>query len=195
MAYIYYSYEEFGRGYIGFRDRSPENDEHYMGSFSDSSFKPTNKIVLATFAEAHEALAAEVELHAFFKVAENPHFANRARQTSTGFSTAGWAMPQEVKDKIGDAQRGKEVSEETRRLMSENNYSRTEEAKARKRGDGNPMRRPEVAEKCKGNKSRTGMTNTPESNAKRSAALKGRKKSPETRERMRQAALRRKKRA
>jgi hypothetical protein len=56
-----------------------------MGSFTDKSFKPTKKIIIQEFDTAEDALAGEIELHRFFNVAINPHFANRANQTSTGF--------------------------------------------------------------------------------------------------------------
>ena len=84
--YVYYSYEEWGRGYIGKRtSKVPPEQDPYMGSFSDSTFNPTNKIVLAEFDCAEKALAAEVALHIFYKVDINPHFANKARQTSEKF--------------------------------------------------------------------------------------------------------------
>jgi hypothetical protein len=56
-----------------------------MGSFSDKTFKPTEKIVLAEFGSAEKALAAEIALHHFYEVDTNPHFANKARQTSDKF--------------------------------------------------------------------------------------------------------------
>ena len=50
--YVYYSYEEFGRGYIGCRTCNclPEEDD-YLGSYHDETFSPTNKIVLETNAK------------------------------------------------------------------------------------------------------------------------------------------------
>ena len=88
--YVYYSYEQWGRGYIGRRSSEvhPSVDP-YMGSFRDKTFAPTEKIVLAEFDSAKEAIQCEINLHAFFAVDNNPHFANRSRQTSTGFSYAG----------------------------------------------------------------------------------------------------------
>ena len=84
--YVYYSYEEFGRGYIGCRTCNclPEDDD-YLGSYHDETFSPTNKIVLETFSTREEALQAEIDLHEFYKVDKNPHFANKARQKTTGF--------------------------------------------------------------------------------------------------------------
>ena len=82
--YTYYSYEEFGRGYIGKRSCkcSPEEDVRYFGSYKDKTFKPTQKIILETYDTATEAITDEVKLHDFYDVANNSHFANRAKQTS-----------------------------------------------------------------------------------------------------------------
>ena len=85
--YVYYSYEEWGRGYIGRRksDCYPDEDVEYLGSFSDASFFPTQKIILGIFNSIEEASEAEVLLHEFFEVDRNPHFANIAKQTSKKF--------------------------------------------------------------------------------------------------------------
>lgn len=64
---------------------SPEEDVTYFGSFRDKTFSPTEKIVLATFASREEASEAEVLLHEFFEVHRNPHFANKAKQSSKKF--------------------------------------------------------------------------------------------------------------
>ena len=85
--YTYYSYEEFGRGYIGKRSChcNPEEDVTYFGSYRDKTFKPTQKIILETYDTAEEAIDDEIKMQRFFKVVENPHFANQVYQTSTGF--------------------------------------------------------------------------------------------------------------
>jgi hypothetical protein len=57
-----------------------------MGSYRDKTFNPTEKIILCEVETYEEACAMEVELHAFFEVDINPHFANIARQTSAGFN-------------------------------------------------------------------------------------------------------------
>ena len=74
--YVYYSYEEYGKGYIGKRECEclPEEDIHYFGSFHDKSFYPTQKIILETFNGVEEALEAEIILHDFYEVDKNPHF-------------------------------------------------------------------------------------------------------------------------
>ncbi len=87
--YTYYSYEEWGRGYFGSRTCRclPKEDVKYFGSFGDKTFKPTQKIILKDdYATREEAILDEVILHDYFEVDKNPHFANRAKQTCTGFS-------------------------------------------------------------------------------------------------------------
>jgi general stress protein YciG len=86
--YTYYSYEEWGRGYFGVRtcECLPEEDVEYFGSFSDKSFRPTQKIILKSdYTTRVEANADEIILHDYYDVGNNPHFANRAKATSTGF--------------------------------------------------------------------------------------------------------------
>lgn len=85
--YVYYSYEEYGRGYIGKRECKclPEEDVSYFGSFHDKNFNPTQKIILETFDNVEDALKSEIILHDFYEVDKNPHFANRAKQTSVKF--------------------------------------------------------------------------------------------------------------
>lgn len=93
--YVYYSYEEWGRGYIGKRSCKcpPEQDFSYMGSFTDKTFKPSSKIILAIFDSSQEALEAEIALHNFYEVHKNLHFANRAKQTSSRFQCEpGWHL-------------------------------------------------------------------------------------------------------
>jgi len=89
--YVYYSYEDWGRGYIGVRSCKclPENDFSYFGSFYDKTFAPTNKIILDLFEDRESALAAEIALHKFYRVHKNSHFANLAMQTSTKFVSNG----------------------------------------------------------------------------------------------------------
>lgn len=86
--YTYYVYEEWGRGYIGSRPSGCEcdpEDDPYMGSYRDPTFCPTAKIILGVYSTPEECLKAEIALHDFYSVDVNPHFANKAKQTSTGF--------------------------------------------------------------------------------------------------------------
>ena len=85
--YVYYSYEEYGRGYIGKRECKclPEEDVKYFGTYRDKTFKPTQKIILEVFSSREEVMKAEIKLHNFYEVHKNPHFANKSKATSTGF--------------------------------------------------------------------------------------------------------------
>jgi hypothetical protein len=86
--YTYYSYEEWGRGYFGSRKCRclPKEDVKYLGSSKDKTFKPKYKIILKDdYSTREEAYADEIILQQYYKVVENPHFANKAYQTSTKF--------------------------------------------------------------------------------------------------------------
>jgi hypothetical protein len=86
--YTYYSYEEWGRGYFGSRGCKclPEEDIKYFGSSKDKTFRPKYKIILKDdYATREEAYVDEIILQQYYKVVENPHFANKAYQTSTKF--------------------------------------------------------------------------------------------------------------
>jgi len=88
--YTYYSYEEWGRGYFGSRKCHclPGKDVKYLGSSKDKTFKPKYKIILKDdYTTREEAYADEIILQQYYKVVENPHFANRAYQTSSKFYT------------------------------------------------------------------------------------------------------------
>jgi hypothetical protein len=120
--YTYYSYEEWGMGYFGSRSCNclPEEDLNYFGSFKDKSFKPTQKIILKDdYATRKDAMRDEVILHNYYDVAANPHFANRAKQTSTRFTQAGVSPSEETRKKLSKAGKGKKRSEETRKKMSQ----------------------------------------------------------------------------
>ena len=126
--YVYYSYEEWGRGYIGSRSCAciPEEDKRYFGSFSDKTFNHTKKIILQTFETRKKALQAEIILHNFYNVNTNPHFANRAKQTSTSFffSLNGQNLSTEWKENIGKAHRGRIFSKEHRKKLRESNLGK-----------------------------------------------------------------------
>jgi hypothetical protein len=155
--YTYYSYEEFGRGYIGYRkcpdDKTPETDP-YLGSYSDKTFKPTSKIILTVHHSVDEALLAEIKIQRFYKVVENPHFANKAYQTSTGFRFAssginhpmyGRIQSKSAREKVSKFRQsidfsgpnnpffGKTHSKETRKRISESLLS------LELKGEKNPM--------------------------------------------------------
>ena len=119
--YVYHSYEEWGREYIGCRtcDCLPEEDTKYFGSFYDKTFKPTEKTILFVCETRIEASEIEIELHNFFDVAVNPKFANQVKQTNTGFDTTGVPRTEEDKKKISESLSGKTRTKETKKKISE----------------------------------------------------------------------------
>ena len=118
--YVYHSYEEWGRDYIGRRSCNclPEEDIRYLGSFYDKTFFPTEKTILFVCETRKEAAEIEIKLHDFFDVAVNPQFANRAKATSTGFDTTGVPKTEEAKKKLSVANSGKTHTEETKKKLS-----------------------------------------------------------------------------
>ena len=116
--YVYHSYEEWGREYIGCRtcDCLPEEDTKYFGSFYDKTFKPTGKTILFVCETREEAAEIEIELHDFFDVAVNPQFANRAKAVSTGFDRTGILESEETRKKKSVAKKGKYTGEKSHRF-------------------------------------------------------------------------------
>ena len=106
--YVYHSYEEWGREYIGVRSCNclPEEDIRYFGSFKDKTFNPTGKNILFVRETRQEVAEIEIILHDFFDVAVNPRFANMAKATSTKFNTAGVPVTEETRKKMSVAKSG-----------------------------------------------------------------------------------------
>lgn len=126
VHYVYYSYEEGGRGYIGSRTcRCAPKDDHYFGSYKDKTFKPTAKIILAICNTKEERYQLEYFYQKIHNVVENPHFANRAFQTVSGFSRLGLPNSEESRKKMSISRRnrpsgmkGKKHSEETKQRIA-----------------------------------------------------------------------------
>jgi predicted XRE-type DNA-binding protein len=118
--YVYYSYEEWGRGYIGVRSCkcTPEKDVKYFGSFTDKTFKPTEKIIIAKFNSRKEAERAEIDLHCFYEIHVNPHFANRVKMTTEGMNFLGQKLSEKAKQKLREFHTGFKHTEETKRKIS-----------------------------------------------------------------------------
>jgi hypothetical protein len=128
--YVYYSYEEWGRGYIGVRSCKcvPEKDTNYFGSFYDKTFKPSAKIVLAEFFSRKEAQEAEIILHVFYKVDINPHFSNLARATSSKFVSSA-PRSDAFKQQVSKRMKGRKLTPEHIKKVSE---ARSKKLKGRK---------------------------------------------------------------
>jgi hypothetical protein len=169
--YVYRSFEEGGRDYIGIRSCNclPEEDAKYFGSFKDKTFSPTEKIILFVCETRQEVAEIEIELHDFFDVAVNPQFANRAKAKSTGFDRTGFTgenhplfgvpRTEETKKKISVANTGKTRTEETKKNMSEAQSGRIiseahkktiSEANTRRTGALNPCSKAIIAIKPDG---------------------------------------------
>ena len=105
---VYNSFESKpnGRDYIG-KHSSPNPYDSYLGSYKDQDFDPDAKIVLAYSKTPEGAIWFEINFQRVFGVAENPGFANRSYQTSTGFDTTGRPHTPEYKKKRSERMLGK----------------------------------------------------------------------------------------
>ena len=205
--YTYYSFEEWGRGYLGSRGcfGFPEEDIKYFGSFKDKTFNPTQKIILSVHKTRSEAYRTEIILQDFFEVVKNPHFVNRVKQTTTGFTTQDFKHTNESKSKIGKASSERERTLDTRRKSSESNLGqkRTEETRKKnseaargKKWWYNPLTREStMSRECPGEDWKTGRPKLPpqrkEANQARSETLRGRPKSDTHKKNLSIAALKR----
>ena len=151
--YVYYSYEEYGRGYIGSRTCNclPEEDIKYFGSFKDRSFNPSNKIILETFDNNIDMLKSEVILHNFYQVNINSYFANKAKQTSTGFSTFGLRHNENQKRTNSERWLGKNnpncKSKENHSFFGKSHSKEWKKNQSDRMKNNNPMKISEVSKK------------------------------------------------
>jgi uncharacterized low-complexity protein len=113
-----------------------------MGSYTDKTFNPAEKVILFEVDTYEEMCEAEILLHELFQVDVNPHFANKAKQTSVGFSfrasgknnpNFGRRHSDEARRKMSDAAKrrvqqsmsGKTLSKETKQKISEAHKGKT----------------------------------------------------------------------
>lgn len=103
---MYLSFEELknGRNYIGKRSCLNPYD-NYLGSFSDKSFSPTNKIILSYYKTAEEALRGEIQWQKIFKVKDDCCFANQVYQSDKKFDCTGRKHSEETKLKMSISQK------------------------------------------------------------------------------------------
>lgn len=146
--YVYYSYEDWGRGYIGVRQCECNIcEDEYFGSYYDKSFNPTNKIILMECNTREEALSAEVILHNFYDVKNNSHFVNQANQTSSKFDydNTGIPMSEETKKNISKAKKGKKMRKQSPEQIAKRLESR------RKGGGWSKETNKKISQSLKGN--------------------------------------------
>jgi len=113
--FVYVSFEggQSGRNYIGKRSTSTLEDG-YLGSFKDDSFSPSHRIILGFYKTSEAAIRAEIQFQKVFNVVEDPSYANRSFQTSTGFVS----NHPETRRKISDSRKGQKLSEELKKQIS-----------------------------------------------------------------------------
>lgn len=151
MFYVYLSYEtqkEFNRFYIGYR-KCPEHltpaTDPYLGSYTDKTFEPTNKIVIQVFLSGEEAIKYERHLQEKYNVVYNNAFANKTifygdffyvqshsieskekisktkkSQNLKGEKSPMWGktIPAETRDKIRKTLTGRKLSDECKSKIS-----------------------------------------------------------------------------
>jgi hypothetical protein len=145
---VYNSFESkpHGRDYLG-KHSSDNPYDDYTGSFKDKSFDPDSKIVLGYSKTVEGAIWLEMQWQRVFRVAEDPQFANRAYQTSVGFSFSGEGENNPMYGKTGENNPnfGRKHSEESLQKNREANLGkkRSEETRQKiresKMGEKNPF--------------------------------------------------------
>lgn len=145
---LYLSYESEGRDYIGAHSTEDLHDG-YLGSYSDSSFSPDNRIIIGYYKSRDSLLQAEGSLQTSLNVAKDPQYANRSIQTSSGFNRQGVPDTGCTRSKKSQAHTGKTRSAAQVQAMTEaQNRPEVKEKKSISMvGDNNPAKRPEVRQK------------------------------------------------
>jgi hypothetical protein len=135
--YTYITRAIDGRYYIGVRSCECDPiDDPYMGSYTDTSYSPTRKRILSLFDFREDAEQHEIYLHTLRDVAINPRYANKAKHTSTGFSTFGTSLSNEHRKKLSEAKKDKKrkpFTDETRRKISESSKGKSLSDETRKK--------------------------------------------------------------
>lgn len=118
--YTYLLLGEDGRFYYGHRscDCSPEEDD-YMGSCYDKTFKPIRKRILKTFPCLDLAIIEEMRIHVTKNVGPNPRYANGVTLRPNGMSRKGVPVSEETREKMRVAHLGKKHSEESKKKNRE----------------------------------------------------------------------------
>jgi hypothetical protein len=117
--------------YIGVRSckTNPQEDSYVCSSKIIKRNKiNVSKHILATWSSRKEALNHEILLHDCFDVSKNPEFFNQVKQTATGFDTTGMTSPMKGKKHTEESIRKLKISLNGR-ASSMKGRKHTEEAK------------------------------------------------------------------
>jgi len=112
--------------YYGSKSNLKILGESYISTSYDKNFIKEQKEhperfkykIIKTYNNSGDKIIHEAYLHQKFDVKNHVSFYNKANQTPYGFDTTGRKMPQLQKDSMGDFQRGKIISDETKKKMS-----------------------------------------------------------------------------
>lgn len=94
------------------------------------------KIILGTFETREEAYKSEILLHNFFRVDINPHFANKCKATSTGFTCPRRFSDKEISERLKEQKlnaskkwrkNNPEKNKETKKKYDENHSNQIRE--------------------------------------------------------------------
>jgi hypothetical protein len=119
IVYLSYESKPGGRNYIG--KHSTENiHDGYLGSFSDSSFRPDSRIILGVFKSSEAAVEAEIQWQRVFRVVSNSDFANKSYQTSNKFDTTGITAHNKGKSRTEEEKI--KISEGTKKGLKKKNW-------------------------------------------------------------------------
>ena len=118
-----------GRSYHGCRSCDcPIKDDNYYGSSKHTPDEIPKKTILTEHLTRKDAVDEEIRYQAEYDVKNNDLYYNRSNQTSTGFDTTGTTHTPEAKQKLSDANKGKnnprfgtKHTPETRQKMSDAN--------------------------------------------------------------------------
>ena len=143
----HYTYEitnkKSGNRYIGVRSCGCNPyDDPYMGSskrldeaIATKGIENFTKTILQTFDTREEAIQHEIDLHELYDVGVNPLFYNQAKQTSVGFDTAGTQLSEETKRKMSEGHNGQVPSMKGRKHTEETKRKISESSKGKKMSD------------------------------------------------------------
>lgn len=164
--------------YIGVRSCkvNPEEDKYFGSSKLMKSLKiESNKQILGVWTSRKEALDHEILLHDCFDVAKNKQFFNQVKQTATGFDTTGMTSPMKGKRHTLEAKLSNSLAHKGRKSpMKGKSHTKEANEKNRLAHIGKPHKPHTEEVKKRIGLANKGRVKSPETLEKISKALKGR---------------------